>query len=370
MSLKKNREVFSEVIVGLFMVAVLGLLVYFTIIISGIDVLGGKSKVPVTVLFHDVGGLKVRDSVILRGMTVGSVSDMSLENSGVRVTLAIQDSVRFKEGYRISVNSGSLLGGNYLLIEEGTGNEVPSGTELRGETPTDWMRDLGEIVANLRDATEGGHIKNILTNLDVAVVSIKTAVERVERGEGTLGKLFSDDMTLYNDLSNAVASLRSVAVKVDTGENSLGRLLNDDGNVYTNLSASIANLKSISDRLEKGEGTLGRLLSSDDTIYADLQTTVENLKKVSERLESGEGSLAKLLKDDNAVYNDLQATVANLKEVTDRLVQGEGTLGKLSKEDELYTDVQGLIKDVRQTVDNFRDTTPISAFASLIMGGL
>ena len=30
----------------------------------------------------------------------------------------------------------------------------------------------------------------------------------------------------------------------------------------------------------------------------------------------------------------------------------------------------GLIKDVRQTVDNFRDTTPISAFASLIMGGL
>jgi len=370
MSLKKNREVFSEVIVGLFMVAVLGLLVYFTIIISGIDVLGGKSKVPVTVLFHDVGGLKVRDSVILRGMTVGSVSDMSLENSGVRVTLAIQDSVRFKEGYRISVNSGSLLGGNYLLIEEGTGNEVPSGTELRGETPTDWMRDLGEIVANLRDATEGGHIKNILTNLDAAVVSIKTAVERVERGEGTLGKLFSDDMTLYNDLSNAVASLRSVAVKVDTGENSLGRLLNDDGNVYTNLSASIANLKSISDRLEKGEGTLGRLLSSDDTIYADLQTTVENLKKVSERLESGEGSLAKLLKDDNAVYNDLQATVANLKEVTDRLVQGEGTLGKLSKEDELYTDVQGLIKDVRQTVDNFRDTTPISAFASLIMGGL
>ncbi|NLG00714.1 MAG: MCE family protein, partial [Lentisphaerae bacterium] len=106
MSLKNNREVFSEVIVGLFMVAVLGLLVYFTIIISGIDVLNGKSKVPVTVLFRDVGGLKVRDSVILRGMTVGSVNDMRLENSGVRVTLLIESDVRFREGYRISVNTG------------------------------------------------------------------------------------------------------------------------------------------------------------------------------------------------------------------------------------------------------------------------
>ena len=145
MSLKKNREVFSEVIVGLFMVAVLGLLVYFTIIISGIDVLGGKSKVPVTVLFHDVGGLKVRDSVVLRGMTIGSVSELDLENSGVRVTMMIQGDVRFREGYRITVNSGSLLGGNYLLIEEGTGDEVPPGTDGRGRhllrtMVTSWRR--------------------------------------------------------------------------------------------------------------------------------------------------------------------------------------------------------------------------------------
>jgi phospholipid/cholesterol/gamma-HCH transport system substrate-binding protein len=370
MSLKNNREIFSEVVVGLFMVAVLGLLAYFTIIISGVDLLNGKDRTPVTVLFSDVGGLKKRDSVMLRGMTVGTVHGMRLEGGGVKVTLLLQGDVAFREGYRISVNTGSLLGGNYLLIEEGKGAEVPRDTELRGETPINWMRDLSEIVANLREATEGGHIKNIVSNLDVAVVSIREAVTRVEQGQGTLGKLFSDDMTLYNDLSNAVASLRSVAVKIDTGENSLGLLLNDEGNVYTNLSASVANLKSISGRLEKGEGTLGKLLSSDPTVYNDLQETVANLKTVTARLEKGEGSLAKLLSDDNKVYNDLDATVANLREVTDRLVKGEGTLGKLSKEAELYTDVQGLIKDVRQTVDNFRDTTPISAFASLIMGGL
>ena len=39
---RRNNDVFSEAIVGLFMVAVLALLVYFTIIISGVDVLKGR----------------------------------------------------------------------------------------------------------------------------------------------------------------------------------------------------------------------------------------------------------------------------------------------------------------------------------------
>ncbi len=370
MSLKKNSEVFSEIIVGVFMVAVLALLVYFTIIISGVDFFNGKNRLPVTVYFQDVGGLKLRDSVMLRGMTVGSVSDMRLENSAIKVTMLIQDAVKFREGYRITVNAGSLLGGNYLLIEEGDGADLALGTPLKGVTPTNWMRDLGEIVAKLREATAGDELKNILANLEDATASVKDLVSRVEDGKGTLGKLFSEDATLYYDLTNAVANLKSVTSKIDTGENSLGRLINDDGGVYSDLRGSIANLRSISDRLEKGEGTLGKLLSSDDSVYRDLQETMERVKNVAVRLDAGEGTLGKLMKDDNKMYNDLDATVENLKLVSERLAKGEGTLGKLSADDQLYNDVHGLIKDVRQTVDNFRDTTPISAFASLIMGGL
>lgn len=370
MSVKKKSEIFSEIIVGVFMVAVLAVLVYFTIIISGVDFFNGKNRIPVTVYFHDVGGLKNRDSVMLRGMTVGSVSDMRLENSAIKVTMVIQEAVKFREGYRITVNAGSLLGGNYLLIEEGSGPELPPGTALQGVTPSHWMRDLGEIVAKLREATAGDELKNILANLEAASASVKELAARVEDGKGTLGKLFSEDMSLFDDLTNTVANLKSVTAKIDTGENSLGRLINDDGGVYSDLRDSIANLKSISGRLEKGEGTVGKLLSSDDTIYRDLQETMERIKNVAVRLDEGEGTLGKLMKDDNKMYNDLDATVENLKLVSERLAKGEGTLGKLSADDQLYNDVHGLIKDVRQTVDNFRDTTPISAFASLIMGGL
>ena len=42
--MKKSNDVFSEVIVGVFMVAVLALLVYFTVVISGVDLMMGRSK--------------------------------------------------------------------------------------------------------------------------------------------------------------------------------------------------------------------------------------------------------------------------------------------------------------------------------------
>ena len=34
----------------------------------------------------------------------------------------------------------------------------------------------------------------------------------------------------------------------------------------------------------------------------------------------------------------------------------------------LYKEVDGLVRDIRQVIDNYRDTTPISTFTSLATG--
>ena len=76
------------------------------------------------------------------------------------------------------------------------------------------------------------------------------------------------------------------------------------------------------------------------------------------------GTVGKFLSSDETVYNDIKDTVAS------RLEKGEGTLGKLSADSKLYDEVTALLKDVRQIIDNYRDTTPISTFGSLIGGAL
>ena len=381
---RKNSDVFAEVIVGIFMVAVLALLAYFTIVISGVDLLLGRAKTSATFVFRDVGGLKERDSVMYRGMKVGAVERIELGSSNITVRVKVDSDVVLRETGQASVSALSLLGGNYLLLEEGTGEVKPLGTTVfHGEPPVDWMRDIGEIARNLSDLTSEGSLKNIVTNFEETAKNLNLIIARVERGDGTVGKLLSSDTELYNDLTNTVASARqtfdnaaAISTRLEKGEGTLGKLLSRDEAAYGDLTNAVASIKetfahaaSVAERIEKGEGTLGRLLAKDDSLWGDLTNTVANIRAASEKLKNSEGLLGKIM-DDKELADNASKLMENLKAVSDKLAKGEGTLGKLTTDQEMYDEVNGLIKDVRQIVDNYRDTTPISTFGSLIMGGL
>ena len=381
---RKHSDVFAEVIVGIFMVAVLALLAYFTIVISGVDLLLGRAKTSATFVFRDVGGLKERDSVMYRGMKVGAVERIELGSSNITVRVKVDSDVVMRETGQASVSALSLLGGNYLLLEEGTGKVKPLGTTVfHGEPPVDWMRDIGEIARNLSDLTSEGSLKNIVTNFEETAKNLNLIVARVERGDGTVGKLLSSDSELYDDLTNTVASARqtfdnaaAISARLEKGEGTLGKLLSKDEAAYGDLTNAVASIKdtfahaaSVAERIEKGEGTLGRLLAKDDSLWGDLTNTVANIRAASEKLKSSEGLLGKIM-DDKELADNASKLMENLKSVSDKLAKGEGTLGKLTTDQEMYDEVNGLIKDVRQIVDNYRDTTPISTFGSLIMGGL
>ena len=145
MSRRRKNDVFSEAIVGLFMIAVLALLVYFTIVISGVDVLKGRQKVVANIAFNGVGGLKEHDNVMYRGTKVGGVEDILVTPSNLVVKIEVDKSVVLREGYRISVCSLSMLGGQFLMLEEGEGEIVDlTAQTLVGETPSDWMRDMAD----------------------------------------------------------------------------------------------------------------------------------------------------------------------------------------------------------------------------------
>ena len=340
--MKRNREFFSEFITGAFMVAVFALLAYFTVVISGFDVFGGRRSVDVRIAFDDVGGLKERDSVMYRGTRVGTVKTIELGDKGITLIANISRDVRLRENCRISVASLSLLGGNYLLLEEGDGAELPlEGVEFRGVPPVDWMRDLAEVAKALRELTAADGLKGIVSNLEHMVASADTVVSRVERGEGFLGQLMAPGDTLYADLKETAGSLKK----------------------------TVASAETVAARIEKGEGMVGKLLSSDEKMYEDLKAAVSEVRAVAEKISQGEGLLGRLAGDKD-MGDNASKLLANLEKVSDNLAAGRGTIGRLASDEEMYNELQGLLKDVRQIIDNYRDTTPITTFGSLIMGGL
>lgn len=330
--MKKSRieQMSMEVTVGAFMFMVLLSLGVFTIILSSENIFTQKHHVEV--LFDDVMGLRDGDNVMVRGLKVGKVHKLWLEPDGVHLTLSTSEPLRVREDYVVEILPASVLGGRYLQVNLGS-PELPlvaEGVVLLGSVPVDLIEEATETFIGIKAALmEGG----VLENLEVTMAELRTLSERLNQGEGTLGKLLSDD------------------------------------SAYTQFVAVAENLQEVTSRLRDGEGTVGRLLN-DDTLARDLESTVGNLKEVSRRLSEGEGLLGKLLSDDESVYEDLRETMASLREVSELLRSGEGTLGKLLTDDSMHKEVDLLLREVRAAVDDMRETAPITSFTSIFFGAL
>jgi phospholipid/cholesterol/gamma-HCH transport system substrate-binding protein len=344
---KRRGDAFADTVTGVFMLAVLALLGYFTIVISGVDLIGGRNRVDVDVVFDQVGGLKEHDNVMYRGTKVGTVERITLSPSNLVVRLRLDDSVVLRRGYRISVQSMSLLGGNHLVLEEGTGAPVAlAGAVLRGDAPVDWLRDFAQVARTLNDATAGGELRAIVTNVAAASEKLRLLSDRLARGEGTLGRLMAkDDGGLYDDLRATVANARATSV---------------------DLKKTAADAALVAERLRKGEGSLGKLLSDDARLFNDLQEGLAAFRKACASFDLGESVKA----DVTGLLAGAGRLVDSLNVVSDRLKKGEGTLGRLLTDETLYREVDGLLRDIRQIIDNYRDTTPISTFSSLATGAL
>ena len=70
-------------------------------------------------------------------------------------------------------------------------------------------------------------IKETTTQLKEAVEAFSMIAKKIERGEGTLGKLIHDTTTI-EDLNETLASLKRVSEKIDAGKGTIGKLINDE----------------------------------------------------------------------------------------------------------------------------------------------
>jgi phospholipid/cholesterol/gamma-HCH transport system substrate-binding protein len=70
-------------------------------------------------------------------------------------------------------------------------------------------------------------IKETTTQLKEAVEAFSMIAKKIERGEGTLGRLIHDTTTI-EDLNETLASLKSVSEKIDAGKGTIGKLINDE----------------------------------------------------------------------------------------------------------------------------------------------
>lgn len=324
----RMKEMSMEVTVGAFIFMVLLALGFFTIVISQQNIF--KPGYELTVDFSNVLGLREGDNVFVHGVDVGKVKALNVVSNGVELVARMEIPLTFHEDYRIEILPSSVLGGRYLHVFAGSDEAplLPEGSKLHGVQPTDLLDEATEAVLLLRKAfDEGG---------------------------------------MLDDLKEAIAQFRDLATRLNQGEGTFGKLLTDD-ELYENLREISASFKDVAERLDKGEGSIGKLLS-DEALYNDLKSFADDMKEIGDRMAEGKGTLGKLLSEDEQVYKDIADLVKSLKEVSESLNSTEGTIGKLVKDDEIYQEAKKLIREIRATIDDMRETSPITTFTSIFFG--
>jgi phospholipid/cholesterol/gamma-HCH transport system substrate-binding protein len=209
-------------------------------------------------------------------MPVGKIKSLTLGEGGVHIVASLDQKLRIREKYRVTIVNTSMLGGRHMEVYEGPDSspERKDSTPLIGDTPIDLMADAAEVISEVKKGlTTGGVISNV-QNVAAQLSEVST---RLNSGKGTLGRLLSEDDTLYNDLSGAVASLKNVAERIEKGEGTLGKLMSSDDKLYQDLSSAVASLKNITSQVEKGEGTVGKLIK-DDALYEDVKKAVGEVR--------------------------------------------------------------------------------------------
>ena len=142
-------------------------------------------------------------------------------------------------------------------------------------------------------------------------------------------------MTQAGDMVN---NLNSILGRMDRGEGTLGQLSTND-KLYKDLTILMGSLTKLSADLQKNQERLTVSLEKTANAVADLSTKVD----------SNAGTIGKLI-NDPALYDNLAMTSARLDTVMARINSAEGSMGLLVNDTALYVEVVNLLQRVNNLV--------------------
>ncbi len=237
---KPNSKGSETFVVGLFVLVAVIVSSGFVVFMGGTSFFG--SEMNVRTIFRDVRGLNVGAPVFLSGIQVGRVSNFSfpessgsveVEEQGVVTTLTIEKrfATRVRASSQASITTMGVVGDKVVVVSPGEPDSPaidPEKDYLVAENAKELsdyfarggnlVEELNKLTANLNrlvDEVQGsGRLERILANVEKSSANLSSMT-------GSLQQLSKED------LGPAIRDLRMVLNKVNRGQGTLGALVND-----------------------------------------------------------------------------------------------------------------------------------------------
>ncbi|HRI60444.1 MAG TPA: MlaD family protein [Saprospiraceae bacterium] len=296
------------IIVGLFIL--LGLV----FLLAGILAIGNLhstfvKKIHVSAIFNDVNGLQAGNNVWFSGVKIGTVNNLSFYGqSQVKVVVKIDEkSLQFiRKDAKMKISTDGLIGNKIIIIYGGTSLAPP--VEDGDALTIEKIPSTDEMISTLQENN---------SNLLAITTDFKTISKKIVDGEGTVGKLLTDE-SLYNSLGVTLAALQKSSANAEkltaafsdysAKLNQEGSLTNDlvtDTTVFNSIQASVQqlkqltataaeatdNLKAASTNVNNATGNLNSkntpigVMLNDEVSGSHMKVTIENLEDASQKLD-------------------------------------------------------------------------------------
>jgi phospholipid/cholesterol/gamma-HCH transport system substrate-binding protein len=339
----RKQLTWAELRVGMFVLMCMAILALGIFFVTGAESLTPKYEV--RTFLPEVEGLQAGAPVTLDGKEIGSVESI-LVNSGGDKAHNIEVVMRLQRKYENYVRDSSAakvktqgaLGNCYVSITRGfSGTAIPPNGVVTG-IPTIELSDVVESSASVVQKLNG-----LTENLQDVVADVKA-------GQGTLGKLLTDD-ALYDHLNGTAARAEAMVASTQQGQGTLGKLMTSD-ELYAKANSAIGNADAILTDVRQQKGTIGKLVE-DQAFYNQVHDFVSHGDSLITGVQQGKGTLGKLATDD-ALYNNMREASANVRDASAKLNSNGNTAGKMFTDPQLYDNLTNATAEMRSLIADFR----------------
>jgi phospholipid/cholesterol/gamma-HCH transport system substrate-binding protein len=268
----------SNIRIGLFITVGIAILVV-TIFLLGEKSELFRSTFDVKAYFKDIQGLRSGAIVRLSGIDIGSVKRIQIvsDTTGrVEVTIKLVSSIKrfIKTDTKASIETEGLVGNKVVVLKIGSNlaEEVNDGGIIKTDEPLGFSAILVETQGIMQYTKE--------MTKDLAEI-----IGRVNRGEGSIGKLLKDEQ-LYNDAKqltqSADQSLKNITDKVAGVTDLFAELGEGVKQVVGNVDSAVVRMDNILAGIQQGKGLAGQILVDGSKLDTTFSSTLTNIQKTSE----------------------------------------------------------------------------------------
>jgi len=250
----------------------------------------------VNAVFNNVNGLRKGNNVRVAGIDVGTVRSIEiLTDSSVRVEMILnRDVQRFiKKDAVAIIGTDGLMGNKIVNIGSGTLGAEP--VEEGATIPTFEVFNTDAILRTLSK-----------TNVNVAIVAdnLAEAIQNMNAGKGTIGKLITDTTLAYN-LTQVLANVRVLSEHAQEISGTVNRTL-AKMDLEDRIEGSVLTDTTLAHDLRQIIGDLSKASHNAETVTADLKQVIAQVKE-------GEGTVGHLVTD-TAVSAALERSLLQIEE--------------------------------------------------------